>query len=99
MTEAWDEGAVAEQRCHLEREQTGTAWGSGAGGSWIPRRWIRLADGIRDRGHTWDITDLVQDWQSGDKTNNGLMLASDDTGTVIFDYDSSESAGRRRSWS
>ncbi len=43
-------------------------------------------------GHSWDVTALVQDWVSGTKTNNGLMLAGVDTGTVVFDYASSESA-------
>ena len=40
--------------------------------------------------HTWDITALVQAWNDGVKTNNGLMLASDDSGQVVFTYDSRE---------
>ena len=90
VTEAWDEGAGGMNNDATWNErQTGTAWGGGPGGSFDGTALASLTvSGLG--GHTWDITDLAQDWQSGDKTNNGLMLASNDLGTVVFDYVSRE---------
>ncbi|MGB5200030.1 MAG: DNRLRE domain-containing protein, partial [Sedimenticolaceae bacterium] len=92
LTEAWDEGSgVDNNDATWNERQTGTAWGTAGGtvGSTVAGSLTTSALGQ----HSWVITDLVQDWVSGTKTNNGLMLASEDTGMVIFDYDSSESGG------
>ncbi|MGB5764923.1 MAG: DUF4347 domain-containing protein, partial [Sedimenticolaceae bacterium] len=87
VTESWDEGSAT-----WGQRQAGTLWGGTPGApDTTPLNPPSLeTSGLG--GHTWDITDLVQDWQSGDKTNNGLMLASDDLGTVVFDYVSREGA-------
>ncbi len=92
VTEAWDEGAGGTNNNSTWNErQTGTAWTSGPGGSFDGTALASLeVSGLG--GHTWDVTDLVQDWQSGAKSNNGLMLGSGDTGTVVFDYVSREGA-------
>ena len=87
VTEAWDEGAAT-----WDERQALTAWGgdAGAADTTPPNPPSLKASGLG--AQTWDITDLAQDWQTGTKINNGLMLASPDIGTVVFDYVSREGA-------
>jgi len=40
--------------------------------------------------HSWDLTTLVQAWYNGSKVNNGVLIASTETGTTTVTYDSSE---------
>ena len=88
VIEAWDEGSGGSNDATWYNRQTATPW-SDEGGSVASSVVASItASGIG--GHTWDITYLVQEWYAGAKTNNGLMLASTDTGTVVFTYDSRE---------
>ena len=92
VTEAWDEGTggtnAANWNNRLPDIPTDTPWGT-LGGTINPTVVDTLTTSSIGQ-HTWDITALVQAWNDGVKTNNGLMLASDDTGQVIFTYDSRE---------
>ncbi len=90
VIEAWDEGTGGSNDATWNNRQTATPWLT-AGGSVDVNSVVASITASGLGGHTWDITYLVQDWYSGTKTNNGLMLASDDTGTVVFDYDSQQS--------
>ena len=88
VTEAWDEGSGGSNNDATWNErQTGTFWTT-SGGTVGTAVASLTTSSIGT--HSWNITGLVQDWLSGTKTNNGLMLAGVDTGTVVFDYDSSE---------
>ena len=88
VTESWDEGTGGTSAANWSDRQIGTTWGT-AGGTIDSTKVDTLTTGSIGQ-HTWDITALVQAWNDGVKTNNGLMLASDDTGLVIFTYDSRE---------
>ena len=92
VTETWDEGTGGTTAANWNNRQpdipTDTPW-STPGGTIDPTVAATLTTSSIGQ-HTWNITALVQAWNDGVKTNNGLMLASDDFGLVAFTYDSRE---------
>ena len=91
VTEAWDEGnqsAGGTDTASWDDRQDGTSW-SMTGGTVDPTI-IDTVDTAATGLHNWDITSLVQAWYTGTSTNNGLMLASPDSGSTTVTYDSRE---------
>ena len=95
VTEDWEEGTggtgAADWDYRYTPENSSSRWSS-AGGT-VDDSTIIASLETPDTGlHSWDVTTLVQDWFTGAAVNNGLMLASPDTGTETVEYDSRESA-------
>ncbi len=92
VTQAWDEGTGGTTAANWNNRLPGipldTPWSTPGGA--IDSTAVDTLTTSSIGPHAWDITALVQAWNDGAKTNNGLMLASDDFGQVIFTYDSRE---------
>lgn len=88
VTEAWDEGSGGVADATWNNRQTAAPWAT-PGGSFDTTALASLTASTTGT-HRWDVTDLVGDWHTGARVNHGLMLASDDTGSVEFSYDSRE---------
>lgn len=90
VTQAWQEGASsgAIGAASWNERLPGTNWNT-AGGD-FDSAIIATLNTAAIGQHTWDITSLVQDWYTGAKTNNGLILGSPDSGGETVTYDSRE---------
>ncbi|MCP3870586.1 MAG: DUF4347 domain-containing protein, partial [Gammaproteobacteria bacterium] len=92
VTEAWEEGAAdgAGDTANWTQRNDTDNWSTAGGGVVSPVAGASLntpSTGL----HTWTITSLVQDWHTGGKANNGLMLANpDEPGIHSVTYQSSE---------
>ncbi len=93
VTEDWQEGTGgtgAADWDHRYSPEISTSEWSTPGGTVDDSVIIASLD-TGDTGlHFWDITSLAQDWFTGAAANNGLMLASPDTGGETVVYDSRE---------
>jgi hypothetical protein len=96
LTEAWTEGTAngTAGAANWNQRIAGTNW-TNAGG--LPNSAPVVASlpiaanatGLK----TWDLTALAQAWFNGTQVNNGVMLASPDTGTNPTTFDSKETPG------
>jgi hypothetical protein len=86
ITEAWSEGAGNSEAANWNERMTGTNWTT-PGGTFDSTAVDSLNTNSTGQ-HTWDLTSLTQDWLTGTKVNNGLVVASPDGGgnrTVTYD--------------
>jgi len=83
LNEAWTENQVT-----WKQRVTGTNW-STQGGTITGGVQANLNTGLTGL-HSWDITTLVQSWYTTPANNNGLMIASPDTGGTTVTYESNE---------
>lgn len=92
LTEAWSEGSQSgtDGDASWDERTPGTAWAT-EGGT-VNSTEVATYNANAVGTHSWDVTTLVQDWYSGAKTNNGLLLASTDSGGETVTYDSREGA-------
>ncbi|MBC8356264.1 MAG: DUF4347 domain-containing protein, partial [Planctomycetes bacterium] len=92
LTQAWSEGTGngTLDAANWNERLTATNWTS-AGGDFDPTAVATLNTGAIGQ-HSWVITGLVQDWYTGAKANNGIIIGSPNTGSDTVTYDSSEGA-------
>ena len=92
VTEDWQEGTGGTGAADWDYRQSPeillNEW-STPGGT-IDSTIIASLDTTATGLHSWDITSLAQAWYNGTTPNNGLMLASEESGDEIVTYDSRE---------
>ena len=91
MQQAWLEGTAngTAGAANWNQSAAGTSWAS-AGGNFNATA-VATLDTDTTGLHTWSLTNLVQAWVDGSRTNNGVMVASPDGGgNRTATYDSSE---------
>jgi hypothetical protein len=92
VTQSWVEGSgnATAGVANWSQRAPGTNWSS-SGGDYNTTVVATLNTGSIGQ-HSWDLTTLVQGWQSGSIVNNGIIIGSPDTGTTTITYDSREGA-------
>ena len=92
LTEAWVEGNGGTSAANWNDRLPGTAWTNINGASVNPTpaaTWATLPPAGAGT-HSWDLTNLVQAWQTGTSANYGILLGSTALGTTTVTYNSSE---------
>ena len=90
VTEAWEEGTANGTADEANwNDRTSLASWSTAGGTYDSTI-IDTANVSAIGTHVWELTSLVQDWYTGSKVNNGLILGSPDVGGNAATFDSNE---------
>ncbi|MCA9145020.1 MAG: DUF4347 domain-containing protein, partial [Planctomycetales bacterium] len=90
VTEDWAEGTgnATAGAANWNQRLVGTNW-STAGGT-VNSTVVATLNTAAIGQHNWNVTSLVQDWFAGTAANNGLLIASPDTGGETVTYDSRE---------
>ncbi len=94
LTAAWDEGSGdcvgAAQAANWRERQTGVAW-TVPGGDFDDAP-VAVATVNINSQYTWNLTDLVHQWQGGSHPNYGILLGTPDRGTDLYEFASRENA-------
>ncbi|MGE3817834.1 MAG: DUF4347 domain-containing protein, partial [Isosphaeraceae bacterium] len=92
VTQNWEEGTLngTAGTANWNQRLAGTAWTT-LGGTFNATAVATLNTALTGQ-HAWNVTSLAQAWIAGTKVNNGLLLASPDSGTSTVTYDSREGA-------